>query len=209
MKRLFAIVGLSVVILIVLSYVLITPVQANDTLQQLITGTLMPTVTGTPSGVTATVRMDQENQINVRNGPSVFFDKVGVLLPGQVVPVVGRSAGGDWVLVVYPGITGSEGWVYAPYVTISPGDVPIVEPPATLTPGLTSTIDATLAAQFVMTSVPTRMATFTVPAPIDIPTFTDASSTGTTTGGIPMGLIIIVLGGLGLLLGIWSLIQGR
>jgi hypothetical protein len=209
MKRLFAIVGLSVVILIVLSYVLITPVQANDTLQQLITGTLMPTVTGTPSGVTATVRMDQENQINVRNGPSVFFDKVGVLLPGQVVPVVGRSAGGDWVLVVYPGITGSEGWVYAPYVTISPGDVPIVEPPATLTPGLTSTIDATLAAQFVMTSVPTRMATFTVPAPIDIPTFTDASSTGTTTGGIPMGLIIIVLGGMGLLLGIWSLIQGR
>jgi len=209
MKRLFAIAGLSIVILIVLSYVLITPVQANDTLQQLITGTLMPTVTGTPSGVTATVRMDQENQINVRNGPSVFFDKVGVLLPGQVVPVVGRSAGGDWVLVVYPGITGSEGWVYAPYVTISPGDVPIVEPPATLTPGLTSTIDATLAAQFVMTSVPTRMATFTVPAPIDIPTFTDASSTGTTTGGIPMGLIIIVLGGLGLLLGIWSLIQGR
>jgi hypothetical protein len=209
MKRLFAIAGLSIVILIVLSYVLITPVQANDTLQQLITGTLMPTVTGTPSGVTATVRMDQENQINVRNGPSVFFDKVGVLLPGQVVPVVGRSAGGDWVLVVYPGITGSEGWVYAPYVTISPGDVPIVEPPATLTPGLTSTIDATLAAQFVMTSVPTRMATFTVPAPIDIPTFIDASSTGTTTGGIPMGLIIIVLGGLGLLLGIWSLIQGR
>lgn len=131
MKRLFAIVGLSIVILIVLSYVLITPVQANDTLQQLITGTLMPTVTGTPSGVTATVRMDQENQINVRNGPSVFFDKVGVLLPGQVVPVVGRSAGGDWVLVVYPEITGSEGWVYAPYVTISPGDVPIVEPPAT------------------------------------------------------------------------------
>ncbi|MGD0708401.1 MAG: SH3 domain-containing protein [Anaerolineaceae bacterium] len=209
MKRLLAIVGLSVVILIVLSYVLITPVQANDTLQQLITGTLMPTVTGTPSGVTATVRMDQENQINVRNGPSVFFDKVGVLLPGQVVPVVGRSAGGDWVLVVYPGITGSEGWVYAPYVTISPGDVPIVEPPATLTPGLTSTIDATLAAQFVVTSVPTRMATFTVPAPIDIPTFTDTSSNGTTTGGIPMGLIIIVLGGLGLLLGIWSLIQGR
>ena len=82
MKRLFAIVGLSLVTLIVLSYVLITPVQANDTLQQLITGTLMPTVTGTPSGVTATVRMDQENQINVRNGPSVFFDKVGVLLPG-------------------------------------------------------------------------------------------------------------------------------
>jgi len=209
MKHVFAIVGLSVVILLVLSYVLITPVQANDTLQQLLTGTLMPTVTGTPMGVTATVRMDQENQINVRNGPSVFYDKVGVLLPGQVVPVVGRSAGGDWVLVEYPGIPGSEGWVYAPYVVVSPGDVPIVEPPPTPTPGLTSTIDATLAAQFVVTSIPTRMATFTAPAPLDIPTFTDASSAGTTTGGIPMGLIIIILGGLGLLLGIWSLIQGR
>ncbi|HTX78198.1 MAG TPA: SH3 domain-containing protein [Longilinea sp.] len=209
MKRLFAAVGLSLMILIVLSYVLITPVQAKDTLQQLITGTLMPTVTGTPSGVTATVRMDQENQINVRNGPSVFYDKVGVLLPGQVVPVIGRSAGGDWVLVSYPGITGSEGWVYAPYVTISPGDIPIVEPPPTPTPGLTSTIDATLAAQFVVTSVPTRMATFTEPAPLDIPTFTDATTSGTLTSGIPMGLIIIILGGLGLLLGIWSLIQGR
>ena len=209
MKRLLAIVGLSIVALIVLSIVLITPVQAYDTLQQLITGTLMPTVTGTPVGVTATVRMDQENQINVRNGPSVFYDKVGVLLPGQVVPVVGRSAGGDWVLVVYPGITGSEGWVYAPYVTISPGDLPIIEPPPTLTPGITSTIDATLAAQFVVTSAPTRMETYTAPAPIDIPTFTDASEVGTVTGGIPMGLIIIILGGLGLLLGIWSLIQGR
>jgi hypothetical protein len=208
MKRLFAIAGLSSVILIVLFFVLISPAQANDTLQQLITGTLMPTVTGTPSGVTATVRMDQENQINVRNGPSVFYDKVGVLLPGQVVPVVGRSAGGDWVLIVYPGIPGSQGWVYAPYVTISPGDLPIVEPPPTPTPGLTSTIDATLAAQFVVTSVPTRMATFTEPAPLDIPTYTDASASS-TTGGIPMGLIIIILGGLGLLLGIWSLIQGR
>jgi hypothetical protein len=112
------------------------------------------------------------------------------------------------VLIVYPGIPGSQGWVYAPYVTISPGDLPIVEPPPTPTPGLTSTIDATLAAQFVVTSVPTRMATFTEPAPLDIPTYTDASASS-TTGGIPMGLIIIILGGLGLLLGIWSLIQGR
>ena len=92
-----------------------------------------------------------------------------------------------------------------------PGDLPIVEPPPTLTPGLTSTIDATLAAQFVVDFIlPTRMATYTAePAPIDIPTFTDASRLRTTTGGIPMGLVIIILGGLVLLLGIWSLTPGE
>ncbi len=165
-------------------------------------------MTGTPSGVMATVRMDQQEIPNVRSGPGRFYPKIGVLLPGQQVPVKGKSAGGDWILIIYPGVTGGEGWVYSPYVQLTPGEIPIIEPPPTPTPLVTQTINATLAAQFVITQVPTRMDTFT-PAPIvPIPTFVDESD-NLTPGGIPIGLIILAIAGLGLTVGIWAVIQQR
>ncbi len=181
-------------------------VQAQDLFQQP-TGTI-PTVTGTPQGVTATVLMGQEPQINVRFGPGTFYDKVGVLIPGQVVPVIGKSAGGDWICVVYQGIPGNSGWVYSPYLRLSPGEIPIVEPPATSTPLYTPTIDPTLAAQFIETPIPTKLATFTQVAPLTIPTFQDASPSA-TTAGLPIGLVIIILGGLGILIGLFSVFQTR
>jgi hypothetical protein len=197
----------------VISFLLITfisifalPVQASDLKQQ--NTSSIPTVTGTPSGVMATVLMGQENQINVRAGPGVFFEKVGILIPGQKVPVKGKSAGGDWILIEYVGIPGSQGWVYAPYVSLTPGEVPIVEPPPTPTPLYTTTIDPTLAAQFVTTPIPTRVFTFTPAPPITIPTFVDASGAA-TLGGVPMGLVILIIVGLGILIGIFALIQGR
>ena len=168
---------------------------------------LISTVTGTPVGVMAVVRLDQENQINVRSGPGVFFDNVGVLLPGQKVPALGRTAGGDWILVQYPGTQGGSGWIYAPLVSLTSGTLSIIEPPSTPTPAITQTIDPTLAAQFIQTPIPTRLPTFTPPPPVIIPTFTDYS--GSTPGLIPVGLIIIVLIGLGLLIGLFIYIQGR
>lgn len=201
--RLFVVIGF-----VIMTFIGMSTISANaSSLKQLSTASI-PTVTGTPSGVVATVLLGQENQINVRAGPGVFYEKVGVLLPGQVVPVKGKSVGGDWILVEYVGIKGSMGWVYSPYVMLSPGEVPIVEPPPTPTPQYTTTIDPTLAAQFITTPVPTRLATFTPAPPITIPTFTDAIGTG-TVAGIPMGLIILVIGGLGILIGIFALIQGR
>jgi len=166
----------------------------------------LPTVTGTPSGIMATVRLDQEEQINVRSGPGVFFDKVGVLLPGQKAPVIGRTAGGDWVLIEYQGVPGGKGWIYAPYVSLTPGELPIVEPPPTPTPAQTQTIDPTLAAQFIQTPVPTKMATYTPSAPLVIPTYTDLS---TSTVGIPMGLVIFFILGLGILIGLFVFIKSR
>lgn len=183
---------------------LVNPVNAEVLSQQ--PTIALPTVTGTPSGVMATVRLDQEDQINVRSGPGVFFDKVGVLLPGQKVPVLGRTAGGDWVLIEYQGVPGGTGWIYAPYVSLSPGELSIVEPPSTPTPVLTQTIDPTLAAQFIQSPIPTKMATFTQPPPLVIPTFTDLSA---STGGIPMGLVIFATLGLGILIGLFALIQSR
>jgi Bacterial SH3 domain len=167
-----------------------------------------PTVTGTPSGVMATVRLDQQEIPNVRSGPGRFYPKIGVLMPGQQVPVKGKSSGGDWILIVYPGVPGGEGWVYSPYVQLTPGEIPVIEPPPTPTPLVTQTIDTTLAAQFIVTPIPTRMDTFTPAPPVVIPTYVDESA-NFSPGGIPAGLVILVIAGLGITIGIWAVLQGR
>ena len=168
----------------------------------------IPTVTGTPEGVTASVRIDQVDPVNIRSGPGVFFNIVGVLLPRQIVSVSGRSAGGDWVMIDYPGDPGNYAWVYAPFVYISPGELPIIEPPSTPTPEVTQTINPTLAAQFITTPNPTRMPTFTPGDPLVIPIYTDTYE-ASFLRGVPMGLMIIILAGLGGLLALFSSIRSR
>ncbi len=168
----------------------------------------IPTVTGTPKGVIATVLLNQDESINVRSGPGVFFDKVGVLLPGQEAAVRGRSAGGDWVMIDYPGGPNNIGWIYAPVVQISPGELPIIEPPSTPTPLVTQTINPTLAAQFISTPNPTRLPTYTPSNPLVIPTYEDISRTS-VLGGVPMGLAILIIGGIGGLIALFSVIRNR
>jgi len=183
-----------------------TPVEASG-LPQLPTVSI-PTVTGTPIGAAVTVKLDQE-QINVRSGPGTLYPKVGVLLAGQVIPAKGKSPGGDWILVDYPGVEGGTAWLYAPLVDLVPGSVlNVVEPPPTPTPQITATIDPTLAAQFIVTSVPTRLPTFTPPGPLVIPTFQNVEASAINTG-VPPGLIIISLLTIGGLLGVVSFIQRR
>jgi uncharacterized protein YraI len=165
------------------------------------------TVTSTPSGPMITVRSDQEEYINVRSGPGIFYEKVGVLLKGQQAPAKGRSAGGDWIIIDYPGVPGGIAWVYAPFVNLTPGNLPIVEPPPTPTALFTPTIDPTLAAQFIVTTAPTRLPTFTPPPPLVVPTF--SASNGGKLAGIPAGFIIVSLLAGGIFLGLFSLTQGR
>ena len=169
----------------------------------------IPTVTGTPSGPMITVKADAEqNQVNVRSGPGTYYDKVGVLLAGQQAPAKGKSVGGEWVWIEYPGVAGGSAWIYAPLVDLSPGNLPVVEPPPTPTPLVTPTIDPTLAAQFVVTVAPTRQPTFTEPPPLVIPTFADANQVN-APGGVPMGLIIFFLAGMGILVGLFTIAQRR
>ncbi|NPV85043.1 MAG: hypothetical protein HPY45_03405 [Anaerolineae bacterium] len=182
------------------------PVDASGMAQQ--PTVELPTVTSTPSGPVVTVRRDQEEYINVRSGPGVFFPKVGVLLLGQQAPAKGRSAGGDWILISYPGVPGGVAWVYAPFVNVSPGALPIVEPPPTPTPLFTPTIDATFAAQFIITIEPTRLPTFTPPPPLAIPTFPADTNQG-RLAGVPMGFVILGLLASGIFLGLFSFTQGR
>lgn len=168
---------------------------------------VIPTVTGTPIGPYIIVNADQD-QINVRSGPGQLYPKVGVLLAGQQVPAKGRSPGNEWIYIVYPGIQGGMGWVWAPLVSLQGGELPVVEPPPTPTPLYTSTIDPTLAAQFVITLEPSRLPTFTPPGPLIIPTLPTETSSGVGSG-IPIGLVIVGIGSLGILLGLISLLRGR
>lgn len=169
----------------------------------------IPTVTSSPSGPMIRVKSgtDVEDQINVRAGPAYEYAKVGVLVAGQWAPALGRSVGGDWILVAYPGAPEGRGWVYSPLVDVY-GDLPIVEPPATPTPRTTPTIDPTLAAQFLVEVPPTRLPTYTAPPPLAIPTF-DAPTTSTGAAGIPMGIIIIGLGVIGLFGTFLAVLRGR
>lgn len=185
----------------------IVPDGRAGLLQQIPT-VAIPTVTGTVSGPLITVRQDtDQEQINVRSGPSTRYDTIGVLIAGQQVPALGKTPGGDWIQVYFPGVEGSVGWVYSPLVS-APGNLPIVEPPPTPTPRTTPTIDPTLAAQFIVEVPATRMPTFTAPPPLTIPTFTPIE-TPVPGVGVPMGFIIIGLGVVGLFGTIISVLRGR
>lgn len=181
------------------------PVQAQQP-----TGSI-PTVTGTAAGPFVTVYTDLK-QVDVYAGPSSFlYPAIGILLAGQSAPALGRTADQDWIQVHYPGIPGSKAWVYAPYVRISPGArLPILEAPPTPTPFSSPTIEPTLAAlaeAFNAQETPTRLPTFTPPAKLETPIFTD-NPTGQFTR-IPLGLMIFILGfigGMGVLL---SYLRGR
>ena len=81
-----------------------------------------------------------------------------------------------------------------------------MEPPPTLTPAVTQTINSTLAAQFITTPIPTRLATYTPAESLIVPTYVDVSRT-TLLGSIPMGLVILIIGGIGAILAVISVIR--
>lgn len=191
-----------IVLIILISQV---SISKADSLGQIPT-VAVPTVTGTPSGAVATVTMEQD-QINVRGGPSTEYPVVGVLIAGQQVPALGRSVGGDWVQIAYPGVAGGIAWVYSPLVIVS-GSLPIVEPPPTPTPRTTPTVDPTLAAQFIVEIPPTRLPTFTAPPPLILPTFVPEQAV-TPAERVPMGLLIVGMGIIGIFGVMISLLRGR
>ena len=168
----------------------------------------VPTVTGSPQGPIVSVRRDvDQDSINVRSGPSAKYDIIGVLIVGQTTPAQGRTPGGDWIQIFYPGVPGSSGWVYSPLVSVS-GSIPIVEPPPTPTPRTTPTVDPTLAAQFILELPPTRLPTFTAPPPLVIPTFASQPSQ-TVPGSIPMGIVVIGMAVLGIFGILISFLRGK
>ena len=187
---------------------LFSPVQPSVMAQQP-TGSIA-TVTGTPLGPTIRVDPSFSEGIKVFAGPSQYdYPAIGYLLGNQTVPALGRAVGKeDWIEIYYPGVPGSVAWVYALYVSLSPGALlPPVEVPATPTPFATPTINPTLEAAFVGQTTPTRLPTFTPPAPLELPAFQD--ETANQGIGIPAGLLILSLGLFGFLGAVISYLRGR
>lgn len=167
--------------------------------------TLAATVTGTPEGPKIIV----PELVNVRLGPGTEYDKIGVLIAGQEAPAVGRSAGGDWIMIAYPSPFGEFAWVYARFVLLESNQLlPVIEPPPTPTPRVTPTIDPTLAAQFNLGQAPpTRLPTFTPAEPVIQPTFETAELS--QARGFPpilaiLGLLVVGMFGL-----VISFLRGR
>jgi len=174
-----------------------TPVQAQQ-----------PNDTPAPQGMYITVLSD-EPFANIRMGPSsTIYPKVGVLYPGDTAPALGRSPGGDWIQIEFPGAPYGKGWVYSPLVQVSPGTLQIVEPPPTPGPPATATIDPTLAAQFNVIPTGTRLPTFTPPPSLVVPAYLETNSVN-SGGSVSVATIILALITLGLIGFLLSVISRR
>ncbi|HVN15696.1 MAG TPA: SH3 domain-containing protein [Anaerolineales bacterium] len=189
----------------ILGFFFLIPAQTKVFAQQP-TGSV-PTVTGTPSGPIVRVYQDL-GQITVYSGPSSFdYPAIGLLLSDQQVPALGSSPDGTWIQIYYPGVPGSRGWIYAPYVSISSGsNLPVLPVPPTPTALSTPTIDPTLSAAFITPDAPRRLATYTPPAPLVVPTFVDETP---APSAIPIGLLIFGFGFVGGLGAFISFLRGR
>lgn len=174
---------------------------------QIPTGSI-PTVTGTPVGAVVVVLESEQGFINLRAGPStVAYEIVGMLVAGQTAPALGRTKGGDWIEVAYPGVPGGVAWVWSDLVEVR-GTLPIVESPPTPTPHITATIDPTLAAQFLVEAPPTRLPTFTAPPPFSQPTL-PVDAPMATSGRLPLGMVIIGMAAIGMIGLLLSFLGGR
>lgn len=65
------------------------------------------------------VRGLAESVMRLRQGPSVATTQIGRVTWGDQFPIVGRTADGYWLQIVWKG---TVGWIYAPYVRIVAGD---------------------------------------------------------------------------------------
>jgi uncharacterized protein YraI len=169
----------------------------------------IPATQASSTGMFITV-ITEEPHINVRMGPSSsVYPIVGTLLRGATAPALGRSPGGDWIQIEYPGAPYNKGWVYSPLVQVSPpGTLLVIEPPPTPVPPATATIDPTLAAQFNIVPTHTRLPTFTPPPSLTVPTYTQMPS-ASSDDSVPLGIVIVAFAILGVLGFFLSLVLHR
>jgi TolB protein len=65
------------------------------------------------------VRTGVNTRLRVRSGPGTNYPIVARLNNGQSVTLLGRNAGGDWLLIATPGQNSPFGWVAAAYLATS------------------------------------------------------------------------------------------
>lgn len=81
---------------------------------------------GDPAATTGVVGQTQAT-LRLRAAPLVGSEQIGRIPWGDILPILGRTPGGDWYHVVF---RGTPGWVAASYVRIVEGDlnsVPVIQ----------------------------------------------------------------------------------
>jgi len=69
-----------------------------------------PTSLPTSAGVTISVTSES---LNVRRGPSTYYDPVGFIKAGESATATGRDGNSDWLYIPLPGDPSASGWVSA------------------------------------------------------------------------------------------------
>ncbi len=101
-------------------------------------GTQVPVdATPTPTGPTGNVIQ----RLNVRSGPGMTFDTLGMLEPGVTVSLTGKNTTASWFQIDYPAGPGGRGWVTSQYIqTDASADLPVLDEYGILvTPGTSGT----------------------------------------------------------------------
>lgn len=99
---------------------LVLPAHAQDTTETA-TPTPAPTATFPPYPANDTgIYVTTQDFLNLRKGPSEYFEVLDVLPPETTLMAIGRTADTRWVQVVEP--SGRRGWLFVRYLVYS-GDV--------------------------------------------------------------------------------------
>ncbi len=79
------------------------------------TATVMPAApsspTATPGANPAVVLTVTSGSLNVRRGPSIYYDSLDFIKSGESATAKARNSQGDWLLIPLPGDPSSYGWV--------------------------------------------------------------------------------------------------
>jgi uncharacterized protein YraI len=79
--------------------------------------------TPTPSGPTGRVLQ----RLNVRSGPGLSYDALGMLEANAVVSLTGKNSSASWFQIAYPAGTGGRGWISAQYLQTDATDLPVLD----------------------------------------------------------------------------------
>jgi uncharacterized protein YraI len=97
--------------------------------------TVIGGVAGSGSGVSGLVIQ----KINVRNGPGINYDSLGVLNPKDVVFVTGKDNSGEWMQIEFASAADGKGWAAIKYLEVENTDsIPVIGETESPT-GVTST----------------------------------------------------------------------
>jgi uncharacterized protein YraI len=77
------------------------------------------TTSGDPAA-NAPATVQTEATLRLRAAPNILSQQIGRVPWGDILPVIGRTAGGDWYQVVF---RGTIGWVVSSYVKVLEGDL--------------------------------------------------------------------------------------